>query len=118
MFMLGNGLAVVAAWSFAASCYTRLTHANVRLRLGPLRWVLVTPQSHRIHHAPDPQYRDTNYGVVFSIWDRLFGTPHPCDDAYPPTGIDDPSFPDEGPALLAPVGHFLYPFRRPRAAQT
>jgi len=121
MFALGNSLAVVAGWSFAATCYTRLTHANVRLRLGPLRYLLVTPQSHRIHHSPDPAHRDTNYGVVFSLWDRLLGTQHPCDDEYPETGIDDPSFPIETSPIRALVGHFLYPFRRhgaPAAPQT
>jgi len=116
MFALGNAFPVVALWGFASTCYTKLTHANVRTRLGPLRWVLVTPQSHRIHHSIDRRHQDTNYGVVFSIWDRLFGTQSPDDDEYPATGIDDPRFPDEWTttgvkSLLAPVGHFLYPFR-------
>lgn len=116
MFALGNALPVVAVWSFATTCYTKLTHANVRTRLGPLRWLLVTPQSHRIHHSIDRGHRDTNYGVVFSLWDRLFGTQSPCDDAYPETGIDDAAFPDEWTAagvgpLRALVGHFIYPFR-------
>jgi hypothetical protein len=43
-------------------------------RLGPLEWVFVTPSNHRVHHAKNPCYIDRNYGGVFIIWDRLFGT--------------------------------------------
>jgi len=43
-------------------------------RLGPLEWVLVTPSNHRVHHAKNPRYIDRNYGGVFIVWDRLFGT--------------------------------------------
>ncbi|MGH7820757.1 MAG: sterol desaturase family protein [Candidatus Binatia bacterium] len=115
MFAFGGTLPGVAAWAVASQCYTKLIHANVRTRLGPLRHVLVTPQSHRIHHSVDPEHRDTNYGVVFSVWDRLFGTQHADDDGYPETGIGDERFPDEwvpgSNVLRAPLGHFLYPFR-------
>ncbi len=42
--------------------------------LGPLEWVFVTPSNHRVHHARNPCYLDRNYGGVFIVWDRLFGT--------------------------------------------
>ncbi|MEQ8486519.1 MAG: sterol desaturase family protein [Pseudomonadales bacterium] len=42
--------------------------------LGPMEWVLVTPSNHRVHHAKNPCYLDRNYGGVFIVWDRLFGT--------------------------------------------
>jgi hypothetical protein len=35
---------------------------------------MVTPSNHRVHHAYNDQYLDTNYGGIFIIWDRLFGT--------------------------------------------
>lgn len=45
--------------------------------------VFNTPSHHRVHHARNPQYIDRNYGGVFIIWDRLFGTfvpeMEPCD---------------------------------------
>jgi sterol desaturase/sphingolipid hydroxylase (fatty acid hydroxylase superfamily) len=43
-------------------------------RLGPLEWVLNTPSHHRVHHGIDPKYIDRNYGGIFIVWDRLFGT--------------------------------------------
>ena len=41
------------------------------------RWfeaVMNTPSHHRVHHATNPQYLDTNYAGVFIVWDRMFGT--------------------------------------------
>ncbi len=43
-------------------------------RLGPLEWVLNTPSHHRVHHGRNVEYLDKNYGGIFIVWDRLFGT--------------------------------------------
>jgi len=43
-------------------------------RLGWLEYVLNTPSHHCVHHAANPEYLDHNYGGVFIIWDRIFGT--------------------------------------------
>jgi sterol desaturase/sphingolipid hydroxylase (fatty acid hydroxylase superfamily) len=56
------------------------SHANVRLpesldRI--VRWVLVTPNMHSLHHSSHQPETDSNYGVVFTVWDRLFGTYRP-----------------------------------------
>ena len=83
----------VALVSVVAMVHTRLYHASLRTDYGPLRHVLVTPQSHRIHHSADPAHHDTNFGTIFSIWDRLFGTAHPDVTGYPPAGAGDPTFP-------------------------
>jgi sterol desaturase/sphingolipid hydroxylase (fatty acid hydroxylase superfamily) len=42
-----------------------------------LEYVLNTPSHHRVHHGSNPQYLDRNYGGVFIVWDRLFGTFEP-----------------------------------------
>ena len=102
-------LALITLW------YTRFIHANVRTNLGPLRHVLVTPQFHRIHHSIEPRHRDQNFGVIFSFWDRLFGTVYPGCDEYPATGIADEDFPHETSyreILTAPFKQLAYPFRR------
>lgn len=39
-----------------------------------LAWLLITPALHRLHHHPERQWHDHNYGNVFSLWDRVFGT--------------------------------------------
>jgi sterol desaturase/sphingolipid hydroxylase (fatty acid hydroxylase superfamily) len=56
-------------------------HANVRLpaRLERgLRWIVVTPDLHRVHHSADWPETDHNYGVVVPWWDRTFGTYRPA----------------------------------------
>jgi sterol desaturase/sphingolipid hydroxylase (fatty acid hydroxylase superfamily) len=51
-------------------------HSNIDADLGPLgRWLLVTPNVHRLHHGYGT-VRDRNFGSVFILWDRLFGTWH------------------------------------------
>jgi sterol desaturase/sphingolipid hydroxylase (fatty acid hydroxylase superfamily) len=37
-------------------------------------WLMNTPSHHRVHHATNPRYLDRNYGGVFVVWDRLFGS--------------------------------------------
>jgi len=79
-------IATVQLW------YTRFIHANVRTNFGPLRYVFVTPQSHRVHHSIEVKHRDRNFGVVLSIWDRMFGTLYPGYDEYPATGVEGVDF--------------------------
>lgn len=43
----------------------------------PIEFVMNTPSHHRVHHGSDPEYLDRNYGGVFIIWDRLFGSFQP-----------------------------------------
>lgn len=103
-------VALVQRW------YTRFYHGNIRTNLGPLRYLLVTPQSHRVHHSVRVEHHDMNFGSILSIWDRLFGTQHPDAQVYPETGVPDTEFPHEhspslGRLVLMPVVQLAYPFR-------
>lgn len=52
-------------------------HANVRIPLPldrVLRWIIVTPDMHRVHHSVDHVEHNTNFGFNLSCWDRLLGT--------------------------------------------
>jgi sterol desaturase/sphingolipid hydroxylase (fatty acid hydroxylase superfamily) len=52
-------------------------HGNVRLPAAldrPLRWVLVTPDMHRVHHSVEDDETNSNFGFNLSLWDRLLGT--------------------------------------------
>lgn len=56
---------------------TAFTHANISLPASVdryLSWLLVSPNMHKVHHHWKQPYTDSNYGAVFSIWDRLFRT--------------------------------------------
>jgi sterol desaturase/sphingolipid hydroxylase (fatty acid hydroxylase superfamily) len=68
---------VLAVYEAIALPFALWTHANLRLppRLDQgLRWLLVTPAMHHVHHSARRAETDSNYGDVFSVWDRLFGT--------------------------------------------
>ena len=49
-------------------------HTRLIDRLGFLEKIIVTPSHHRVHHAINPEYMDKNYGQIFIVWDKLFGT--------------------------------------------
>lgn len=110
-----TAIGVYAAISLA---HFRLYHSKIRSNYGMLRYLLVTPQSHRIHHARDTQKLNCNFGSFFSIWDRAFGTQYPRSDEYPQElGIKDEGFPIEQDAPLRDLprilaAQMLYPFRK------
>jgi sterol desaturase/sphingolipid hydroxylase (fatty acid hydroxylase superfamily) len=54
--------------------YQFLQHTRYVPKLGPIEWVMNTPSHHRVHHGTEEKYLDKNYGGIFIIWDRLFGT--------------------------------------------
>jgi sterol desaturase/sphingolipid hydroxylase (fatty acid hydroxylase superfamily) len=115
MLALANDVPVILGWYIFETIYPKFYHANVRLNFGLLRYILVTPQSHRVHHAHAPAYQDKNFGFIFCIWDRLFGTHYEDDFDYPATGIADSAYPHEevgGPwsQVRSFVLQLIYPF--------
>lgn len=65
---------VFVAFVIATVVTNHWMHVNVSWRSNWLEKVFVTPRSHHVHHATDAKLQHGNYGVVFSVWDRLFGT--------------------------------------------
>ncbi|AXY72633.1 sterol desaturase family protein [Paraflavitalea soli] len=57
--------------------YQFFMHTEAVGKLGPLEGIIDTPSAHRVHHGANPLYIDKNFGGVFMIWDRLFGTYQP-----------------------------------------
>lgn len=75
--LLGIPVWVIMAYEIVDAFTAVATHSNLRLpaRLDRIvRWVLVTPDVHRIHHSARRAETDSNYGALFTVWDRLFGT--------------------------------------------
>ncbi|PST83716.1 sterol desaturase family protein [Pedobacter yulinensis] len=55
--------------------YGNLVHTQTIGKLHPLiEYIFVTPSHHRVHHASNIRYLDKNMGMIFILWDRLFGT--------------------------------------------
>jgi hypothetical protein len=66
-------------------------HTQLIGNMGVLEYLIVTPSQHRVHHAINAEYLDKNYGQVFNIWDRLFGTFQPeLPDVPPVYGVKRP----------------------------
>ena len=106
---------VIASVAIMQRWYSRFYHGNIRTNLGVLRYLLVTPQSHRIHHSIYRQHANQNFGATFSIWDYLFGTASRDHQSYPATGIIDGEFPHRTSGrvtemLLAPLRQMAHPF--------
>ncbi|MGB8353013.1 MAG: sterol desaturase family protein [Chthoniobacteraceae bacterium] len=96
----------VAIITIFGTVWTFFIHANIRVRLGPLEWLISSPAFHHWHHTND-EHRDRNFAFVFPLIDRMFGTawlPKHWPTAY---GIDE-----KVPATLA--GQFLDPLEPAR----
>ena len=71
--------------------FTAFTHANIRLPKKidhAISYLFVSPNMHKVHHHWEQPYTDSNYGAVFSIWDRLFGTYRELEPSQIRYGLD------------------------------
>ena len=71
--------------------FTGVTHANISLPKPVdkiMSYILVSPNMHKVHHHWKQPYTDSNYGGVFSIWDRIFGTYKTLDPKELRYGLD------------------------------
>ncbi|MFT6955631.1 MAG: alkylglycerol monooxygenase [Halieaceae bacterium] len=74
MYLLGIPAEVVVIVGSLNLIYQFWVHSEHIPKLGWYEWFFVTPSNHRVHHAQNDIYMDRNYGGVFVIWDRLFGS--------------------------------------------
>ena len=74
LFVIGFPTDVIVTVGAANLIYQFWVHTRHIGRLGVLDRILVTPSNHRVHHAQNERYIDKNYGGIFILWDRLFGT--------------------------------------------
>ena len=75
--LLGFHPAAVLIQMSISLIYQFFVHTEAVRSLGPLEWLLNTPSHHRVHHGSNPRYLDRNYGGIFIVWDRLFGSFEP-----------------------------------------
>ncbi len=93
--VIGLPIGVVMLYQSLSLLATQLTHANIKLPQKIDIWmsyVLVSPNMHKVHHHYMLPYTDSNYGNIFSVWDRLFGTFETLDPTKIVYGVD--VFPD------------------------
>jgi sterol desaturase/sphingolipid hydroxylase (fatty acid hydroxylase superfamily) len=77
IFLSGAPMYAVMIFQTLLVSITGFTHANISLPRwldNALSYFLVSPNMHKVHHHWKQPYTDSNYGAVFSIWDRMLGT--------------------------------------------
>ncbi len=77
IILIGPSTLAILIFEIVLNSTALFNHANVKipLRLDQiLRWVLVTPDVHRIHHSVLINETNSNYGFNLTLWDRVFGT--------------------------------------------
>lgn len=96
VLIIGAPIGIVMMYQSLSLVATQFTHANIKLPKKIdyyISFILVSPDMHKIHHHYVLPYTDSNYGNIFSIWDRLFGTYLKMDRDDIVYGVD--VFPDE-----------------------
>jgi sterol desaturase/sphingolipid hydroxylase (fatty acid hydroxylase superfamily) len=96
VFLVGTPIAIVMLYQSMSLVFTQFTHANLKMskRVDKiLSYVIVSPDMHKVHHHNLLPYTDSNYGNIFSVWDRLLGTYMYLDREKIVYGVD--TFPDE-----------------------
>tara|TARA_B100000900_G_scaffold199785_1_gene169418 strand:- start:10 stop:846 length:837 start_codon:yes stop_codon:yes gene_type:complete len=77
VFIIGTSIGIVMLYQALSLVSTQFNHANIRLPKKLDQWIsyiFVSPDMHKIHHHYRLPYTDTNFGNIFSIWDRMLGT--------------------------------------------
>lgn len=96
VIVVGAPVAIIMLYQSLSIIATQFNHANIKIprKLDKaLSYLIVSPDMHKVHHHNLLPYTDSNYGNIFSIWDRLFGTYMELDRDKIVYGVD--TFPDE-----------------------
>ncbi len=110
VFIVGAPIGIIMLYQSLSVVLSQFNHANIKLPKSvdkAISWVLISPDMHKVHHHYVLPYTDSNYGNIFSWWDRLFGTYMHLDREKIIYGVD--TFPDE--VANGKIGPLLkYPF--------
>ena len=96
VLVVGAPIAIVMIYQSISLIFTQFNHANIKIPRSVdklLSYIIVSPDMHKVHHHHKLPYTDANYGNIFSIWDRVFGTYIELDRDKIVYGVD--TFPDE-----------------------
>jgi sterol desaturase/sphingolipid hydroxylase (fatty acid hydroxylase superfamily) len=96
VFIIGAPMGIVMLYQSMSLVATQFSHANIKLPKSVdkyISYIFVSPDMHKIHHHYVLPYTDSNYGNIFSIWDRIFGTYMYMEREAIVYGVD--VFPDE-----------------------
>lgn len=114
--LIGGSMEIFYLYFLLDAAWDYFIHSSIRINLGPLRYIVVSPQYHRVHHSMQREHFDRNYSDRFIIWDWMFGTLLRDSDIYPETGVQ--GYPSDVSRSWTPWGFLLqhlvdlwYPFK-------
>ena len=106
VFALGFSGVSIAIFGLIYSWHSILLHANVRIKIGPLRWLIASPEFHHWHHANQREAYDKNFAGQLSVLDVVFRT------AYMPKGKMPSKYGADDPVPHTYLSQLMYPFLR------
>ena len=118
--IIGAPIWLVMMYQSASVVLSQFNHANIRLPLWldkTLSWVIVSPNMHKVHHHYVQPYTDSNYGNIFSIWDRIFGTYTTLAPEKITYGIDTHMLPEENDRVGNLFTIPFQPYRAPKGSK-
>ncbi len=77
VMIIGAPMWIIMVYQSLSVLFAHITHANINMPKvvdRALSWIFITPLMHKVHHHNTQPLTDTNYGNIFSFWDRIFGT--------------------------------------------
>lgn len=117
VLIVGSPMWMVFLYQTLSVVATQFNHANISLpkKIDTfLSYCIVSPDMHKVHHHHVLPYTDSNYGNIFSIWDRLFGTFMVLPKEEIIYGIDTHTKPEEHNQLK---NLLQIPFQKPRSTE-
>jgi sterol desaturase/sphingolipid hydroxylase (fatty acid hydroxylase superfamily) len=116
VFVVGAPIGIIMLYQSLSVVLSQFNHANIKLPKKvdkALSWIIVSPDMHKVHHHYVLPYTDSNYGNIFSIWDRLFGTYMYLEPEKITYGVD--TFPDEkeNSSIAGLLKQPFHTYRRP-----
>lgn len=91
VFLIGTSIGIVFLYQSLSLILSQFNHANIKLPKNfdkLLSYFIVSPNMHKVHHHYVMPYTDSNYGNIFSFWDRIFGTHKHLDTSKIVYGVD------------------------------
>ncbi|HRZ74713.1 MAG TPA: sterol desaturase family protein [Flavobacterium sp.] len=115
VLIVGSPMWMVFLYQSLSVIFSQFNHANIPLPKKMdklLSYFIISPDMHKVHHHYKLPYTDSNYGNIFSVWDRLFGTYSYLDREKIIYGVDTHMKPEENNQL---VNLLKIPFQKYRA---
>ncbi|MFN3755637.1 MAG: sterol desaturase family protein [Flavobacterium sp.] len=116
VIIVGSPMWLVFLYQSLSVVFSQFNHANITLPKKVDKWMsycIVSPDMHKVHHHYKLPYTDSNYGNIFSIWDRIFGTFSYLDRDQIVYGVDTHMEPKENNELKTLLKIPFQPYRPP-----